>query len=207
MPEILEKFSHLRVTDISDALDKLEIRGIAWGIPPVYKIARAVGPAVTVRQVPSRSSKEKVVRHGFVLEKIAQAGDIIVIDAGGRTDTATWGGILSNRAKVRGIAGLVIDGAVRDVLEIEEIKFPVFARGINAGGSAPRLETVGINVPVQIGDIQVRPGDIVVAEADGIAVIPKESAGKICEVAKRVADDMKKRNEAVKMGKSLNETL
>jgi len=103
----------------------------------------------------------------------AQAGDVLVVDSGGRLERALWGAILSMAASNAGIKGLVIDGAVRDVDEIAELRFPVFARGVTP--DTPYSKVHGsTGQPIECGGLSVRTGDAVYADGDGVVVIASE---------------------------------
>ena len=94
----------------------------------------------------------------------AETGDVIIIDNGGRLDTSCWGGILANGAKMKGVSGVVIDGACRDLDDCVEIDFPVYARGTVVCTARGRIMEDSTNVMIQFAGVQVRPGDIVMGE-------------------------------------------
>jgi 4-hydroxy-4-methyl-2-oxoglutarate aldolase len=104
--------------------------------------------------------------------KIAQKGDVVVVDNGGRLDTATWGEFHGYACKQNGVAGAIIDGATRDGPAIRTSGFPTFVRGMTPVTSKWDLKTASINEPVMLGPVQVNPGDIVFADETGIVVIP-----------------------------------
>jgi 4-hydroxy-4-methyl-2-oxoglutarate aldolase len=145
-------------------------------IRPVWRGARLAGPAVTVRTPPGefRSVKEAAER--------APAGAVLVVDEGGDLRHALWGDKMSGLALQRGIAGLVVDGAVRDLDGIEALGFPVFAAG--SVPTPPTRERRGeLDVPVMCGGLEVRPGDLVYGDADGVVVVPH---GRHDEIVARV---------------------
>jgi len=125
------------------------------------------------------------------LRQIALPGDVLVIDAGGDVTNAVLGGIMSLGAAMLGLAGLVIDGAIRDVAEIGERDFPVYARGVNHRG--PYKNGPGeINVPVCIGGMVVQPGDIIVGDEDGLIAVPQADAEAVLAAAR----EQKKKEDA-----------
>ena len=136
-------------------------------IRPVFRGARIAGRALPVRTHPA----DNLPLHLAVEQ--AQPGDVLVVD--GRQELCGyWGEVLAVAARVRGIAGLVIDGGVRDIVEQEELGFPVFARGVcvrRTGKSFPGI----VNRPLTVGGVHVSPGDAVVADADGVVVLPPEA--------------------------------
>jgi regulator of RNase E activity RraA len=162
--ELLEEFDGLHSCDISDVRNRA---GIMTGIHPVYApIRAAVGTAVTV----------SIPVGGVNLVKLALEqtvpGDILVVSAQGNVTAAVWGGNLTRGLQARGLRGFIVDGAVRDVSEIRAQGVPVFARGV-ATNIAPLDTTAGeINVPIACGGVVVNPGDIIVADEDGVAVVP-----------------------------------
>jgi regulator of RNase E activity RraA len=124
-----ERLNRLSTTNVSDALDALRLSGATYGVRPMWESAgKVVGRAVTVRLMAAGLAKSK---HHLGIRAIGAAGggDVILIDNGGRLDTSCWGGILSNAAKMKEIAGVVIDGACRDLDDCVEADLPVYARG------------------------------------------------------------------------------
>jgi 4-hydroxy-4-methyl-2-oxoglutarate aldolase len=137
--------------------------------------SKIVGAAVTLRQVPKNAGEDRetrLTRHQEVSGKIAQKGDVVVVDNGGRLDTATWGEFHGYACKRNGVAGAIIDGATRDGPEIRNSGFPTFVRGLTPVSSKWELKTASINEPVMLGPVQVNPGDIMFADETGILVIP-----------------------------------
>lgn len=137
-------------------------------IKPIYAGACMVGRALTVKLTPA----DNLDLHRAIYE--AQQGDVIVADASGYLESGIWGEVTSVASQVRGIAGLVVDGAVRDTQEIARMGFPVFSRGVSIKGSS-KNGGGSIGEAVVCGGVQVRTGDIVVADADGVVCIPAEA--------------------------------
>ncbi len=137
---------------------------------------RVVGPALTVDIRPS----DNLMIH-YALTK-AKPGDVLVIDAKGFVDAGPWGDLLTLAAKKIGIAGLVIDGAVRDASAIVEMGFPVFCRGLCIKGTN-KLQPGKVNVPITVGGIVVRPGDIVMGDRDGLVVVAKEEVSQVIQAS------------------------
>ena len=135
-------------------------------IRPLFSGVHVVGTAITVR-LPD-GDLEPIVPAVDLL----QPGDVLVIDHGGRDSLACWGELTSLAAKQRGCVGVIVDGAVANVAEIREHGLPTFARGVAALGGRRLSEGGGVNVPIQCGGISVHPGDLVLADDDGVVVIP-----------------------------------
>lgn len=132
-----------------------------------------IGPAFTVKCVIGNA---RAVAHTV---DQAAPGDVLLIDAGGTDLTTPWGSMSATAAKLRGLAGCVTNGGVRDFDELVEIGFPVFAAGIGIRGNV-KLHPGCIGIPVFVGGVTVRPGDIVVGDADGVVVVPVERAEETC---------------------------
>ena len=135
------------------------------GIKPIYPGARVVGRALTVQLKPA----DNLDLHKAIYE--AEQGDVLVATANGYMESGIWGEVTTVAAQSVGIAGFVLDGAVRDSREISELQFPVFARGLSIKGSG-KNGGGSIGVPIICGGLLVNTGDIVVADADGIVIIP-----------------------------------
>lgn len=137
----------------------------------------AVGTAFTIRQVPKHAPAahdQRLVRHGEVSRDLAQPGDFVVVDAGGRTDIAGWGENHSARCQARGVSGALINGATRDLAGIRRLGFPVFHLGGSPVASRWDQETAEIGGPVVVGGVQIRAGDVLVADEDGVIVLAAE---------------------------------
>jgi regulator of RNase E activity RraA len=128
----------------------------------------------------------RLTRHQELSRKIAQKGDVVVVDNGGRLDTATWGEFHGYACKQNGVAGAVIDGATRDGPEIRSSGFPTFVRGMTPVTSKWDLKTASINEPVMLGPVQVNPGDIVFADETGIVVIPAATKDLVLRKANEI---------------------
>ncbi len=157
-----------------------EAQGQQGALPPafrpVYRGAFIAGPAYTVR---TRSGDNLALHHAVVL---AQPGDVIVADCGGYAESGVWGDVLTSAAQHRGIAGLVVDGSVRDTARIEELGFPIFSRGISIGGTSKEDE--GVHQERLMWDgATIEPGDIIVGDADGLVVLQRAEFETVVEAA------------------------
>jgi 4-hydroxy-4-methyl-2-oxoglutarate aldolase len=178
-----DRFEKLSTTNISDALDALDKKGSTFGIRPLMpQWGRCVGPAVTVKITAAGETKGK--NHlGIMAIESAKNGDVIIIDNGGRLDTSCWGGILANAAKLKGVSGVVIDGACRDLDDCIEADFPVYARGTVVATARGRIMEENTNVMISFGGVQVRPGDIVMCDRSGVVIVAKEHLDAVLEKA------------------------
>jgi 4-hydroxy-4-methyl-2-oxoglutarate aldolase len=173
------RLSSVAVSDISDAMERLGFRRtvISGFRCSIGERRSVVGPALTVRQVPKHSpavASDRLTRHGEVSKSIAQEGDFVVVDAAARTDVASWGGHHSERCHDRGVAGVLINGSTRDIAEIRRMSFPIFHLGTSPISSRWDQETAEINGTVSIGGVQIRGGDIIVGDEDGLIVVAIE---------------------------------
>jgi 4-hydroxy-4-methyl-2-oxoglutarate aldolase len=154
-------------------------------IKPVSPSFRLAGPAVTVHS----PGGDNLWLHRAIYT--AEPGDVLVVHVSGAHEHGYWGEIMSTAARVRGLAGLVIDGCVRDGVLLDEIGFPVFARGLCIRGTGKDFGARGwINAPTLFDDVTVMPGDLIVADGDGVVCIPRIRAREILEAAgKRTHDE------------------
>ena len=165
---------------ICDACKRLGVRQrfMDREMRPVWPGAKTAGPAFTVRLIPGQGGC------GAAIEA-AQPGDVLVIDARARIDAIVWGEMFSGNAVTRKLAGAVIDGAVRDIDGIQRLGFPVFARSI-VPGTARWPGDGSHQLPVTVGRVRVRPGDIIFADEIGIAVVAAEHWEAVAQEAVRI---------------------
>ncbi len=177
---LLAKFRDLATPTLANALDDIPFAGIMQGIGQVVPGTHAVGRAVTVRQVSGERGdfSSDDFRVGHMIDA-AGPGDVIVVDNGGRA-VSTWGGLATFAAKTKGIAGLVVDGGVRDREEMLEHRFPVFTRHMTPLTGRTRLKIVAMGEPVTCGGVRVRAGDIIVADGSGVRVHPDRACRSNC---------------------------
>ena len=203
---LLERLERLDTCAISDALDHLQLRGATIGIRPLWPCPRVVGRAVTVKIVPAgiaRPTEHLATPAG----EAAQPGDVIVIDNAGRTDVSSWGDILSNAALARGVRGVIVDGACRDIDGSREIGFPVFGKAVVPVTARGRIVQESFNTLIQVAGVQVRPGDLVIADGSGAVFVPQERASDVIRVAERLAAREAAMVEAVRAGRSVVEVM
>jgi 4-hydroxy-4-methyl-2-oxoglutarate aldolase len=187
------RLQKLSTTNLSDALDKIGSGGAVIGIRPLFGMPKVVGRAVTVKITAAGMTRSK--QHlGVGAIACAEKGDLIVIDNHGDQRNNCWGEILTCAAKTKGVSGVIIDGAARDVDICQAMEFPVFARAVVPITARGRIMQEDFNCLVRIGDVQVRPGDILVGDINGVVVIAPE---KIEEVL-REAEGIMEKEEAMK---------
>ncbi len=187
MEELLAGFREVATASVADAVDKVcGRRGyMEHALKPRINERRIVGPAVTVLEEPTTESVPP--QHALDLIDEAAPGSVIVIAIGGEPDVAVWGGLMTAGAWVRGMAGAVLDGAVRDIAEIRrDYDFPVIARAVSPGTTVGRFRTVASNVTVTCGGIEVNPGDWIVGDVDGVVVVPRDRAAEVLAMAREI---------------------
>jgi 4-hydroxy-4-methyl-2-oxoglutarate aldolase len=165
-------------------------------VRPVDRHFRICGPALTVECAPGDNL---TLHHALHL---AQPGDVLIVGGSPKGDAALWGELMSLSAQSKGLAGTIIDGPVRDPLEIRTVGYPVFCRDINP--SRATKETYGrINVPVRVGTISISPQDIVLADANGIVSIPRDRVREAVQLASDVARKEGKIKDEILSGRSI----
>jgi 4-hydroxy-4-methyl-2-oxoglutarate aldolase len=177
---VLARFS---TATASDALDRLGRPGSLLGIAPLFDGARVCGPAFTVRYVTAGSPPGTV---GDYLDDVAP-GDVVVLDNAGRTDCTVWGDILTAMASHRGVSGTVIDGVCRDVQRALGTGYPIYSRGRFMRTGKDRVEVSDVGRPITVGGVQVRRGDLLLGDADGVIAIPYEIAGEVAEICAEIS--------------------
>jgi regulator of RNase E activity RraA len=182
-----KRLERLSTTNLSDALDQLGVRGAVIGIRPLFGMPKVIGRAVTIKITAAGMMKSK--RHlGVDAIASSQPGNVIAIDNRGDIYNNCWGEILSCAAQKKGVSGVFIDGAARDVDFCQEIGFPVFARGIVPITARGRIMQEDFNCPIRLGDVQVRPGDILVGDVNGVVVIPIEKLDEVLIAAEKILE-------------------
>lgn len=195
----------LSTTNIADALDACGLKGSTFGIRPIWEHGKKIaGRAITVKMTAAGETKNP--RH-LGVDAIASAtpGDVIVIDNGGRLDTSCWGGVLATGASLKGVAGVIVDGAVRDVDDYVELDFPVYARGSVTATARGRIMEESTNTMIQFAGVQVRPGDFVMADRSGVVVVPAEHHDKVISKAQELYQREEGMLADLKAGMSMQE--
>ena len=203
---IVERLLKLDTCAVSDGMDRLGLMGATYGVRPMWPCPKIVGRAVTMKIKPVGLDKPK--QHlGTLPIDAAQPGDVIVIDNGGRPDTSCWGGLLALAAKTKGISGVVIDGACRDIDESRDVGFPVYARGAVPMTARGRVMQEAYNQEIEFAGVQVHPGDLVIADGSGVVIIPRSKEEEIVREAEAVAATEARMAEGIRQGMSVLEVL
>ena len=193
-PDVVERASSFQAAILADVAGR---RGTAHGrIAALDRRMKLAGPAFTVEVRPG----DNLMIHAAMA--MAKPGDILVIDGKGDQTCALMGAIMVNACRQLRLGGIVMDGAVRDSLELLELGFPVFSAGTNPNGPT-KFVPGRINWPVCVGGIAVSPGDLVVADADGVVFIERDKAASLLPLAQKKVDDETRRIDDIKANKAL----
>jgi regulator of RNase E activity RraA len=198
-----DPLARLRLLDscaVSDALDTLGLPGAITGVRPLWDVRTVVaGRARTVTA--GRRRDDRPAQHiAAAAIEAAASGDVLVIANEGRLDVSCFGGILTLAARRRGIEGIVIDGACRDIAESEEAGFPVFGRAVVPVSARGRIVQLAMEEPVPFAGVTVRPGDFVIADRNGVVFVPAAEVEPVLHLAERIVAREAAMAEAVRAG-------
>jgi regulator of RNase E activity RraA len=203
---LVERLRKLDTCAVSDALDRLGLTGAPQGIGPVWPAPRIAGRVVTVKLVPAGEAIAE--RHlGTAAIEAAAPGDVIVVEHNGRLDAAGWGGILSLAAHRKGLAGVIVDGACRDVDESRELGFPVYAKAGTPRTARGRVAEAAFQAPIQVQGLPVRPGDLVIADGSGVVFVAAERAAEVIATAETIAAREAAMAAEIRAGRSVVEVM
>jgi 4-hydroxy-4-methyl-2-oxoglutarate aldolase len=181
---VVKALQRLGTAVVSDACDRLGILAQASGIHRITGQGTVVGPAFTIQYVPVGTEGGTV---GDYIDDL-DPGTVVVLSNNGRLDCTVWGGLLSEVAVARNIAATVIDGVCRDTARADAVGYSLFARDRWMRTGKDRVRAESMQIPVALGDMLVRPGDLLVGDADGIVVLPHERAAEIAELSTNVEE-------------------
>jgi regulator of RNase E activity RraA len=206
---LIEGFRLVEVASVADAMEQLygQRAYMSHEMRPVFT-TKFAGPAVTV-SLKREEHKEGPPASQGMLDAIdaAPAGSVYVIVLPDGADIAGIGGLMATAMKYRGLTGAVIDGAVRDTPQIRRIQFPVYSRGVSPATSINHYRFVAANVPVTCAGVRVTPGDIIVADEDGVAVVPRAKAAEVLKKAQELDDTEHRMYPFIEKFKSIREAV
>lgn len=206
-PDPLDRLRRLDSCAVSDALDGLGLAGATTGILPLWPVREpVVGRARTVTAGP-RPAAGPAPHIAAAAIEAAGAGDVLVVANDGRVDVSCFGGILAVAATQRGIPGVVIDGACRDIAESEELGFPVFGRAVVPVTARGRIVQLAMAEPVRFAGVTVQPDDLVIADRNGVVFIPARQAGAVLALAEQIVAREAGMAEAVRNGQPVTEVM
>jgi 4-hydroxy-4-methyl-2-oxoglutarate aldolase len=204
--DALIRLGKLDTCAVSDALDRLGLKGAALGIRSLWPCPRVVARCVTVKIKPAGLEKSKQHLCTAAIDA-ATAADAIVVDNGGRTDAAAWGGLLSLAAQLKKLRGAIVDGACRDIDESRELGFPIYGRAAVQVTARGRIMQQSYNEEIQFAGVQVHPGDLVIADGSGAVFIPRAKEQEVIAQAEALAGREAKMAEAIRSGRSVVEVM
>jgi regulator of RNase E activity RraA len=197
----VERISRLDTTALSDAMDRLGIAGQCLGIKPLDHGMRLAGRAFTVLYGPSGKPSGTV---GDYIDEVP-AGDVVVLDNGGRADATVWGDILTWVAHERRVAGTVIDGACRDTRLALDLPYPIFSRSYSMRTGKERVQVEAVGGTVNIGDARCEAGDLLRGDSDGVVIVPRAHEAEVLAAAEEIDAVEQQIRDAVKRGLTLAE--
>lgn len=207
MIEFTARLAQLDSCAVSDALDKLGLKGVATGIERLATDQRISGRVVTVK-LEADDGRPVASRHlGTTAVESAQPGDVIVIEQRTGIDAASWGGNLSFAAQQRGVAGVIVDGPARDIDEAQSYGFPLFARSRTPHTARGRIVETGTNVPIIVSGVTVTPGDYVVADGTGIVFVTAGEIDAVLEAAEAIASRERAMVAALREGAPVTQVM
>ncbi len=208
--DLVKRLQRLDVCAVSDAMDKLGLPPSVSGLTQQSTQQRIAGKVVTYKLVPAAQvpAHTGAPRHlGTTAIEAAQPGDVIVIEQRTGLDAGSWGGILSLAAKLREVAGVVVDGPVRDIDEARAYDFPVYARGLTARTARSRVAEAFTNQPVRIGEVTVCPGDFAIADASGVVFIAAADIERVLQAAEMIVGREAAMAQALRDGQPVSHVM
>jgi regulator of RNase E activity RraA len=203
----VERLRRLDACAVSDALDKCGLTGVATGIPQFSGAGRSAGRAITVKLgVGNRGSGPPKHLCANAIE-IGEPDNVIVVEQRSGVEAAGWGGLLSQGALVRGIAGVIVDGPVRDIDQSIELGFPVFARSLTSLTARGRLVELSTNERVTVGEVTVDAGDYVIADRSAVIFVPAAEIDRVLAAAEDIAAREDAMAKALRAGKPIGAVM
>lgn len=206
----IQRLARLDCCAVSDAMDKLGLAGGVSGLEQRATTRRIAGRVVTYKlltkdEVPATSGPPRHL--GTSAIEAAQPGDIIAVEQRTGVEAGSWGGILSLAAKLRGVAGVIADGPVRDIDEARGYDFPVYCRSLTARTARGRVAEVFTNQPITVGEVTVSPGDYAIADASGVVFIRAADIGRVLDAAEAIAGREAAMARALMAGRPVAEVM
>jgi 4-hydroxy-4-methyl-2-oxoglutarate aldolase len=208
---LLNGFSRSTVASVADAVDQITGKRGYMSHDMRPRVGQSfVGRATTALlkpATPEQATAALSAKDSVAMIDAAKPGEVGIIVIAESLDLAGMGGLMATAAKARGMAGIILDGGVRDLAEIRSLGLPVFARSVSPGSSVGRWASVAKDIEVDCAGVKVKPGDIIVAGEDGVVVVPKEQEAAILKRSQEIDDRETKMVPFIKQFKSLGETV
>lgn len=207
MDEPTTRLNQLDSCAVSDAMDKLGLRGVVTGIHQYSTQRKIAGRVITVTLGPDDGRPTAHKHLSTTAIEMANPGDVIVVEQRTGIDAAAWGGNLSLGAKVRGVAGVICEGPARDIDESRMHDFPVYARDHTCTTARGRLVELGTNEPITVGSIRVTAGDYVIADASAVVFVRADDISRVLETAEKIIAKEKLMAEAIRSGTPIGNVM
>jgi len=208
--DFVTRLARLDACAVSDALDKLGLPGSTQGLMQQSTTKRIAGRVLTFRLVPKDAvpPASGSPRHlGTTAVEAARPGDIIAIEQSTGIDAGCWGGILSLAAKLRGVAGVIADGPVRDIDEARAYGLPIYCRSLTARTARGRVAEAFTNGPIVLGGVEVSPGDYVIADGSGVVFVRAADVERVLDAAEVIARREAAMTKALLAGRPVSEVM
>ncbi len=205
--DFVTRLKKLDCCAVSDALDKLHLKGAVTGITELASSRRIAGRVLTVKLGVGEPPAGKPRHVSTTAIEAAQPGDIIVVEQHSGVNAGSWGGILTLGAKLRGVAGVIADGPVRDIDEARQHDFPVFGSGVTTFTARGRIVELATGGPITIGEIPVKPGDYAIADGSGVVFIAAENIERVLMAAEEISAREAAMAQALREGKPITEVM
>ncbi len=206
--EICERYEAVTTPMVNDVLREMELlyQTLPPQIAPIRDNMKVAGIAFTIKGSKNLDIQDEMIQRAQMLEAIPE-NSVIAWDTNGDDESAQWGEIMTMASKKRGCRGAVVDGGVRDTNKVLEQDFPVFCKYRSSNGMMGRFRTIGYQIPVMIGNVQIYPGDIVFGDIDGCIVVPRNIAMEVLEKAEAIRDNEVEIKQMVKSGMKPTEVV
>lgn len=192
---------------VSDALDTLGLPGAVTALRPMWPDRGVLAGRVRTVTAAPKSTAGPATHICTPLVAVAERDDVVVVDNHGRVDVSCWGGLLAQAAVQRGIAGVIVDGACRDVQDCEQLGLPLYARAAVPVSARGRIVQQEMDARIQVAGVSVASGDYVIADRNGIAFVVRDDAERVIELAMRISDREEKMADAVRGGRNVTEVM
>lgn len=205
--EIVAALRKLDSCAVSDALDTLGLPGAVTSLHPMWSAGRTVAGRVRTVTAAPKAAAGPATHIATPLVAIAEPDDVVVIDNHARTDVSCWGGLLAEAAVQRGVAGVIVDGACRDVQESEALGLPVFARAAVPMSARGRIVQQAMDERIQVAGVSVASFDYVIADVNGVVFVTAPDAERVIALAHRIVDREARMADAVRSGRDVSEVM
>jgi len=205
--DAVRRLRRLDACAVSDALDRMKLKGVINGVPRQSGEGRIAGRVVTVKLGVGQPPGGRPRHLGTTAVELAGSTDIIVIEQHANEEAGSWGGLLSLGASVRGVAGVIADGPVRDIDDARALQFPIFTRTLTAKTARGRIVELGTNVPIMFDGVAVNPGDYALADSSAVIFIAAADINRVLDTAEAIAAKESAMANALRAGEPIGTVM